>query len=457
MSLVQTNSKRAGLARIPSNSAQQEIQAASGIVGLAVRQSGKTGAETSFKVFSGSEVGPRVEIINDGSLKWGSGAGATDAFLLRQAAGHLRVYASSPTLSLQPSAGAQPTISVNGGGSTPSISFGPGSSTVPDVSISRDSTGRLSLNGTVQGTIAQINTSLARTGGYLDTYVVDRAVGGGSASGLTVTKVDRQIRPAYSDFSGHALSVSSLIGDDGTASVGTSHGITSLQQIFTCGNSNNEYTPLAVYMTDLTTANSPRSWLTDWIQVGPTVRPDLFNGFTVCMNNHYNGTPVSGGLSAAVEITTQRWAPGWATGTGAIDSRATYPIACGIHVTGSSNTSSIGGNERDGFSVGVRVGGQGHAWPNAGARVGKAIEISDWRTHGLHVSGRFSGSTGPAIQVDSGYGEIVGLNGVVTKVKAGAPIDGDFNNPQSGMIAVDTTNNRIYVRVGTTWRFAALT
>jgi len=46
---------------------------------------------------------------------------------------------------------------------------------------------------------------------------------------------------------------------------------------------------------------------------------------------------------------------------------------------------------------------------------------------------------------------------VVTGVKAGAPVDADVNTPTDGMIRLDSTNNRIYARVGGTWRYAALT
>jgi hypothetical protein len=48
-------------------------------------------------------------------------------------------------------------------------------------------------------------------------------------------------------------------------------------------------------------------------------------------------------------------------------------------------------------------------------------------------------------------------DGVVTRVKAGIPVDADFDAPKSGLIAVDTTNRRLYVRVGATWRYAPLT
>jgi hypothetical protein len=48
-------------------------------------------------------------------------------------------------------------------------------------------------------------------------------------------------------------------------------------------------------------------------------------------------------------------------------------------------------------------------------------------------------------------------NGVSTFVKAGIPVDGDFTFYESGMIAVDSTNNRLYVRVGSTWKYTGLT
>lgn len=46
--------------------------------------------------------------------------------------------------------------------------------------------------------------------------------------------------------------------------------------------------------------------------------------------------------------------------------------------------------------------------------------------------------------------------GVALKTKAGALADGDFNTPTDGMIAIDTTNSRIYARIGGVWKFAAL-
>jgi len=46
---------------------------------------------------------------------------------------------------------------------------------------------------------------------------------------------------------------------------------------------------------------------------------------------------------------------------------------------------------------------------------------------------------------------------VATGVKAGAAIDGDITNPTDGMIRIDSTNGRIYVRYSGAWHYAALT
>lgn len=42
-------------------------------------------------------------------------------------------------------------------------------------------------------------------------------------------------------------------------------------------------------------------------------------------------------------------------------------------------------------------------------------------------------------------------------IKAGVPADSDFTVDQSGNVCLDTTNSRIYFRVGSTWKYAALT
>lgn len=41
--------------------------------------------------------------------------------------------------------------------------------------------------------------------------------------------------------------------------------------------------------------------------------------------------------------------------------------------------------------------------------------------------------------------------------KAGVPVDGDFTSPIDGMIAVDSTDNKIYVRIGGAWKGVLMT
>lgn len=50
---------------------------------------------------------------------------------------------------------------------------------------------------------------------------------------------------------------------------------------------------------------------------------------------------------------------------------------------------------------------------------------------------------------------LIGNDGLATKAKAGAVVDGDFAYaPISGLMALDTSNNRLYNRVGATWKYA---
>jgi hypothetical protein len=46
---------------------------------------------------------------------------------------------------------------------------------------------------------------------------------------------------------------------------------------------------------------------------------------------------------------------------------------------------------------------------------------------------------------------------LATGVKAGVAADADVNTPTDGMLRVDSTNGRLYVRVNSTWKYAALT
>lgn len=53
--------------------------------------------------------------------------------------------------------------------------------------------------------------------------------------------------------------------------------------------------------------------------------------------------------------------------------------------------------------------------------------------------------------------QFTALGGLATLVKAGIPVDGDFPTAIDGLIALDSTNNRAYFRLGGVWKYAALT
>jgi hypothetical protein len=52
---------------------------------------------------------------------------------------------------------------------------------------------------------------------------------------------------------------------------------------------------------------------------------------------------------------------------------------------------------------------------------------------------------------------VLASGAVATGGKAGAALDGDVTNAADGMLRYDSTNLRLYVRIGGTWRYAALT
>ena len=65
-------------------------------------------------------------------------------------------------------------------------------------------------------------------------------------------------------------------------------------------------------------------------------------------------------------------------------------------------------------------------------------------------------SAADTLKTDDG---IIGAGGLATLTKAGVPSDADVvaGMQVSGAMILDTTNSRIYFRVGSTWKYAALT
>jgi hypothetical protein len=54
-------------------------------------------------------------------------------------------------------------------------------------------------------------------------------------------------------------------------------------------------------------------------------------------------------------------------------------------------------------------------------------------------------------------GQVNAVKGVATFVKAGAPVDADFPTPIDGLLVVDTTNNKLWARLGGVWKGTVLT
>jgi hypothetical protein len=116
-------------------------------------------------------------------------------------------------------------------------------------------------------------------------------------------------------------------------------------------------------------------------------------------------------------------------------------------------------------------------------RVGSPLELSAKQAADPAILSLVTGDTGYRFEIDGAgimywgsgaapvdvalYRAAAGLlhtdhmvrvgGGVVTKVKAGIPADGDLGNAVDGTLVLDSTNHRLYVRDGGAWKYAALT
>jgi hypothetical protein len=124
-----------------------------------------------------------------------------------------------------------------------------------------------------------------------------------------------------------------------------------------------------------------------------------------------------------------------------------------VLVTGTYNDDIWVFNERNGYGA---IAGEGHVATT------QEYAVSEGFTHeyargfkqlGINQRTYYDGNPDADLDVK---GQAF-TDGVSTFVKAGAPVDGDFTYIEDGMLAVDSTNNRLYVRVGSVWKYAALT
>jgi hypothetical protein len=132
----------------------------------------------------------------------------------------------------------------------------------------------------------------------------------------------------------------------------------------------------------------------------------------------------------------------------------------GIVLSNGSKGIDIAGNTLAFMTNGINIGSgcSGTFWPNRYSNV----------TNPIVDGGTLASSTlGITASGTNGDGEIVlrgqvhAPQGIHLLTKAGVPTDADFPTdrpPESGLVGcVDTTNSRLYIRVGSTWKYAALT
>ena len=78
--------------------------------------------------------------------------------------------------------------------------------------------------------------------------------------------------------------------------------------------------------------------------------------------------------------------------------------------------------------------------------------------HGSTGMTLYTGGTLTVYGHETATGRIYGIDGLQLKTVAGAVSDGSFTaSPPDGTIAIDTTNSKIYVRIGGTWKSVTVT
>jgi hypothetical protein len=186
----------------------------------------------------------------------------------------------------------------------------------------------------------------------------------------------------------------------GVAPVGTVHSFSGRVIVHANGDAGNEHTPHFALLR-YEGGSTGRAWMTDWNLHGAVAtQQSLLNGITLFMNNYYNGSP-SGSKSGAHWLVTEEDNGGGAAAEHL--AAATYPVDVGLGIVGSSGPAGV----RAGFTTGIQIGGAGSGWNIAASRIGTGINIADFETFGIHVSGRKAAATGPAIAIASGAGAAV--------------------------------------------------
>jgi hypothetical protein len=192
--------------------------------------------------------------------------------------------------------------------------------------------------------------------------------------------------------SGVGLNVYSeiLYGDAETSPLGTAVGIASVITVSASGHASNEHCPYFGWLRYDAAETPGRAWFADFSVHGAIdVQQSALNGITMFTNNYYDGSPADT-PSGALWIVTAPGIGGGINGGEPADhvNSPTFAMDVGIGVIGNSY-----GNNR-GFTTGVRIGGSGSGWGSATqpiSRFATGLEVRDFDTIGVHISGRYSG------------------------------------------------------------------
>lgn len=370
---------------------------------------------------------------------------------------------------------AQPQWSINGN----IMAFGPGGATTQDTRVQRATytsplTGAsllsLDYSNTADATQPLLLTStgirVTKPSGLWTHDATPLEVRSVFDSNAAVPQANIRAQADYRGTTGGARTVYSrgiesynVFGTPTIQASGTGHAFTATV-IIQRSNADSEhacYFGMLRYDSDLGSTQGGRAWLTDWAVHGaPDVQQQLLSGVNVVLNNRFNGSPSQSPSYAFAALTANGAGGGW-------DGKGT------VHA--SDVGFWVGGQSQDanglGFYVGFKVGHGTHprtgstltnafGWNFGASTVGKGMQLDDFTTHGVHVNSR-RGTAAVAVKTEVAAGPSQFLGGLQVPVKAGIPVDADFAPVTDGLVVGDTSNNRLYIRLGGTWKFASLT
>lgn len=170
-----------------------------------------------------------------------------------------------------------------------------------------------------------------------------------------------------------------------------------------------------------TTTPTGSMWIADLGLFGPIgQQPGQMNGVSIFGANFYNGSPVRSEATLLALTTAQGVGTGGATAQHY--AAATYPWDVGLFISGTASS----GNGM-GFTRAIVIGDIDGPWEIAAAKIGTGIDIQNYVTRGLYLHDRFSGATGPALEVASTAGDVlirsaIGLGAGISSVASGVSL-----------------------------------